>query len=223
MKKMIVLLLCAAMLLTLCACGEKKDAAPVQEVVEDAPRPLLGGWEKQEYTYLTVEVQELLEKATEKLVGASYTPVAFLATQVVAGRNYALLCRVAPVVPNPSETWAIVKLYEDAQGNVSLSDVIDSGVATHINGLAGGWSQCENPSITEEVKALFDKALNGYKGAALTPVALAATQVVAGTNYCFLCETDPVTVSTCGYAMVTVYADLKGNAEITDVAEFPAA
>lgn len=222
MKKMLVLLLCAALLLTLCACGGKKDAAPVQEVVEDAPRPLLGGWEKQEYTYLTVEVQELLEKATEGLVGARYIPVAFLATQVVAGRNYALLCRVAPVVAEPVETWAIVKLYEDPQGKVSLSDVIDSGVPTNINDLPGGWFQCENPSITEENKALFDKALEGYKGIALMPVALAATQVVAGTNYCFLCETDPVTASTCGYAMVTVYADLNGKAEITDVAEFPA-
>ena len=222
MKKMLVLLLCAALQLTLCACGGKKDAAPVQEVVEDAPRPLLGGWEKQEYTYLTVEVQELLEKATEGLVGARYIPVAFLATQVVAGRNYALLCRVAPVVAEPVETWAIVKLYEDPQGKVSLSDVIDSGVPTNINDLPGGWFQCENPSITEENKALFDKALEGYKGIALMPVALAATQVVAGTNYCFLCETDPVTASTCGYAMVTVYADLNGKAEITDVAEFPA-
>ena len=223
MKKMIVLLLCAALLLTLCACGQKKEEAPVQEVVEDAPRPLLGGWEKQEYTYLTVEVQELLEKATEGLVGARYIPVAFLATQVVAGRNYALLCRVAPVVAEPVESWAIVKLYEDPQGKVSLSDVIDSGVPTNINDLPGGWFQCENPSMTEENKALFDKALEGYKGVSLTPVALAATQVVAGTNYCFLCETDAVTATKGGYAMVTVYADLNGKAEITDVAAFPAA
>lgn len=240
MKKLIVMLLCAAMLLCLCACGQKPAEQPAAEeviaaeetVAEEAPAaeeaaagaaPILGGWTKADVVALTVEQQELLEKATEGLLGAKYIPVAFLGSQLVSGTNYALLCRVAPVTADPVETYAIVKLYQDLSGNVSLLDVTDSGVPTNINELPGGWAQCEAPIVTEELQALFDKAMEGYTGMGFRPVALIATQLVSGTNYCFFCESMPVDGGESGYAFVTVYKDLDGNAQITDVAPFTAA
>ena len=240
MKKLIVMLLCAAMLLCLCACGQKPAEQPAAEeviaaeetVAEEAPAaeeaaagaaPILGGWTKADVVALTVEQQELLEKATEGLLGVKYIPVAFLGSQLVSGTNYALLCRVAPVTADPVETYAIVKLYQDLSGNVSLLDVTDSGVPTNINELPGGWAQCEAPIVTEELQALFDKAMEGYTGMGFRPVALIATQLVSGTNYCFFCESMPVDGGESGYAFVTVYKDLDGNAQITDVAPFTAA
>ena len=240
MKKLIVMLLCAAMLLCQCACGQKPAEQPAAEeviaaeetVAEEAPAaeeaaagaaPILGGWTKADVVALTVEQQELLEKATEGLLGVKYIPVAFLGSQLVSGTNYALLCRVAPVTADPVETYAIVKLYQDLSGNVSLLDVTDSGVPTNINELPGGWAQCEAPIVTEELQALFDKAMEGYTGMGFRPVALIATQLVSGTNYCFFCESMPVDGGESGYAFVTVYKDLDGNAQITDVAPFTAA
>lgn len=240
MKKLIVMLLCAAMLLCLCACGQKPAEQPAAEeapaageviaaeepaAVEEAAADtaaILGGWTKADVVSLTVEQQELLQKATESLLGAKYIPVAFLGSQLVSGTNYALLCRVSPVTADPVETYAIVKLYKDLSGNVSLLDVTDSGVPTNINELPGGWQQCEAPTVTEELQAIFDKALEGYTGMGFKPVALAATQTVSGVNYCFFCESVPVDGSESGYAFVTVYKDLDGNAQITDVAPFNA-
>ena len=227
MKKLIVMLLCAAMLFALCACGQKPAEQPASaeaaaESAETVSVPVLGGWTRADVVALTVEQQELLEKATEGLLGARYIPVAFLGSQLVSGTNYALLCRVAPVTADPVETYAIVKLYKDLSGNVSLLEVNDSGVPTNINELPGGWQQCEAPIVNDELQALFDKAMEGYTGMGFRPVALIATQTVSGTNYCFFCESVPVDGGETGYSFVTVYKDLDGNAQITEVVPFSA-
>ena len=52
------------------------------------------------------------------------------------------------------------------------------------------------------------------------PVALLATQPVAGINYCILCQIVPVVPDPePGWALVYIYADLQGNAEIMNVYE----
>lgn len=80
--------------------------------------------------------------------------------------------------------------------------------------MAGGWTTPEDGTITEKAKAAFDKATKSG-GMAYTPVALVGTQVVAGTNYAFVC----IGKSTAQNAkpspyLVVVYADLEGNAKI---------
>ena len=88
--------------------------------------------------------------------------------------------------------------------------------------LSGGWAATEDIAVTEEAQEAFDKAMEStpLTGAELEPVALLATQVVAGTNYCILCrgrasvqEIDQVPF----YAMMYIYQDLEGNAEILDI------
>ena len=75
--------------------------------------------------------------------------------------------------------------------------------------------------MTDDAKTAFEKACETLTGADYTPVALLATQIVAGTNYRIICESRPaVPIPECGYVIVTVYADLEGNAEITDTIEF---
>ena len=57
--------------------------------------------------------------------------------------------------------------------------------------LAGGWQVGE--SANQQVMEGFDKAMENFLGASFEPDLLIATQVVAGTNYCFLCKQTPVT------------------------------
>lgn len=84
--------------------------------------------------------------------------------------------------------------------------------------LAGGWTHPEDTAITDEARAAFDKALEGFTGVAYEPVALIGTQVVAGMNYCFLCKATTVYPGAQPReALVYIYADLQGNAEITDI------
>ena len=84
--------------------------------------------------------------------------------------------------------------------------------------LVGGWELTEDAALTETAQSAFDKAMEGFAGVGYTPVALLGTQAVAGTNYCFLCEAALVYPGAQPYyALVYVYADLQGGAEISGI------
>lgn len=88
--------------------------------------------------------------------------------------------------------------------------------------MADGWQNVphEAAALPDDAQAAFDKALEGLDGAEYTPVTLLSTQVVAGMNYCTLCQITPVVPdATPSWALVYIYADLQGNAEITNVYE----
>ena len=93
---------------------------------------------------------------------------------------------------------------------------------SQVSRMAGGWEIIphEAEELTEDAQAAFDKAAEGLVGVKYTPVALMATQPVAGTNYCILCQVSPVVPEPeLEWALVYVYADLQGNAEIMNVYE----
>lgn len=86
--------------------------------------------------------------------------------------------------------------------------------------LSGGWEipAYEAAALPEDAQAAFDLATDGLDGAAYTPVALMGSQLVAGTNYCILCQITPIVPDAVpGWALVYIYADLEGNAEATNV------
>jgi len=84
--------------------------------------------------------------------------------------------------------------------------------------IVGGWTRAESPEISDDLRALFEDAAEELLGADYLPLALLETQLVAGMNYKFLCrETLVVPDAIPQYALVTVYVDLEGNAEITEV------
>ena len=76
----------------------------------------------------------------------------------------------------------------------------------------GGWTAAApaaEAELDETAAAAFAAVADGY-----TPAALLCTQVVAGTNYCFLCGNED------GLQLVYVYNDLNGNASVTDTVSF---
>ena len=116
MKKLIALLLVMLMMLT---------AASAET--------LSGGWTPSADPAVTEELQALFEKGTETLTGASYIPVAYLGSQVVAGRNHAFLCQMVTAYPGALETapaYAMVYLYEDLSGNVSILSIADFDIGS---------------------------------------------------------------------------------------------
>ena len=92
-----------------------------------------GGWEMipHEAEELPEDAQKAFDKAVEGLVGAKYTPVTLLATQLVAGTNYCILCQVSPVVPDPEPKWALVYIYADLQGNAEIMNVYELYIDRH--------------------------------------------------------------------------------------------
>lgn len=89
---------------------------------------LLGGWTVNTGdTTLDAnpEVKTALETALVGLTGAEYEAAAFLASQVVAGNNYLIFCRLTPVVPDPVPSFAVVKIYADLDGNAEITELTD--------------------------------------------------------------------------------------------------
>lgn len=93
---------------------------------------MVGGWEIQEAGPVPEEAIAALEKATEQMVGAEYTPVALLGTQVVAGINYCILCQVKPVVPDAVPAWALVYVYAGVDGSAEILNVYELYIDKHV-------------------------------------------------------------------------------------------
>ena len=113
MRKGIAILMILVLVVSAAACAFAEQTGKV------------GGWQAAADPTITEERQALLDKALEKLVGVNYVPVAYLGSQVVAGRNHAFLCQGTVVYPGAEPEWKILYLYEDLQGNVTVMNIAD--------------------------------------------------------------------------------------------------
>ena len=86
--------------------------------------------------------------------------------------------------------------------------------------LAGGWSATTDATVTDEIRAAFDKAVEGMVGSLLEPVAVLGTQVVAGINYCILCRSTAVVPDAVpSYVLVYLYEGVDGTTEILNIVD----
>ena len=199
-----------------------------------------GGWETNPdvpTSALSDEEQAVFDHAIEGYDGMELQPVCVLATQVVAGVNYAFLCQGSPTTANPEPGWYVVVVYENLEGACEVSSakqidvsepavVADDDLSDEAGAIVGGWTVA--PQITDDTITIPDKAaaafaLAGeeYVGMDLSPLALLATQVVAGTNYRVLCVGAPVVPNAeTRLFVVNVYEDLEGKAEYSNVSTF---
>ena len=226
MKKLLSVLLClslvAAGALVFAGCGRQNRGKETTDDTESKSE-ISGGWTSTGSPVITDDFRKVFEKAVSELDGVEYTPVAYLASQVVAGTNHCVLCKATPVVPDAKTTYAIVYFYEDMEGNAEITEIVsrNADAQSAEENILDSWTETESPEMTDDAKKALEKACETLTGAEYTPVALLATQVVAGTNYRMICESRPsVPFPECGYVIVTVYADLEGNAEIIDTIEF---
>ncbi len=232
-KKLCVLLLAVAMILGISACGSNdQESESAADTDAEQTEAVSGGWElyDNEANELPEDVQSAFDKAVEQFEGSDLKPLAYIASQVVAGTNYMILCEVETVMEEPVQSYQMVVIYADLQGNAEITQVNDFDLNAYVDGgsadvsaeqLSGGWTVAEDRAsavIPQDAKDIFDKAAAELDGNELEPMVLLGTQVVAGTNYAFLCHSTLQTEETInGIQVVTVYADLEGNAEITNI------
>ncbi len=211
------------------------DTEEPAENTEPEPLPVLGAglvgsWDvkdAQPEAALPDDVKAAFDTATAKLLGVDYVPVAYLGSQVVAGTNYAVLCKKTAVAPDAETSLAVLIIYKDLDDDASVLYVNDfdftaaSPSETPSAQLAGGWSIPEEYAVIElpeEAKAAFDKASEGFVGNRLEPIAYLGTQLVSGSNYAVLCRSTLATnppVSSIQVAII--YEDLEGNASFSDI------
>lgn len=198
--------------------------------VDKSEKEKVGGWQSCDgYTQLLAE-EDLtrFEKAVEGLVGVGYTPVQVIATQLVNGTNYAYLAQGTTITANPKKSFYIVKITEDAQGNIDLASAMEIEpdyilTASEDNETQlGGWKATSTgkPGMfsEQEAQASFEKAMESYTGMKFNPIVLIAKQVVNGTNYVGLVRGETVTQNPeTKIYVVQWHADLDGSAKIDDV------
>ena len=231
LKKLSVVLLAFVLLFVMAAFGSSDQTSENTSETETS-EPVAGGWElfDNKTNVLPEDVQASFDKASETFTGSELKPVAYVASQVVAGTNYMILCEAATTTEQPKTSYQMVIVYADLEGKAEITQMKEFDLTAYVEGdsteisaekLAGGWEPAEDRSsvvIPQEAKDVFDKAAGNLDGNELEPMALLGTQVVAGTNYAFLCFSTLQTEETInGIQVVTVYEDLDGNAEITNI------
>lgn len=230
MNKYTLLICTAALAAVLTACDNSSGGAEPNSAVSEpqetatADIPLCGGWQQAESPEITPEIKEMVNKAFIGYDGVGYIPVTYLASQVVAGTNHAVLCRACGTQLDTEEYYAIVKIYQNLKNEYKVLNILNSPVKTNISSetnLAGGWRQASSPVVTDELRGMFAGAFKPPADAEYKPLALLSTQVVSGMNYCFFCEkTTDKAPNASGYAFVYLYRDAQGHTEITDIVHF---
>lgn len=102
-----------------------QQQAEKEKVITAWGETAAGGWEAAADPAVSDEVRALFDKAVNGLTGVNYVPAAYLGTQVVAGRNHAILCQATTVYPGAAPRWVIMYLYEDLNGAVTITDITD--------------------------------------------------------------------------------------------------
>lgn len=225
MKKALCLLLLGA--LALCCAGCAKNNTDKKDIVnESSPQINDGG-----YTVETAIAGSIPENAksafnaaTQNLEGVSYTPLALIGRQVVAGTNYLFL-----VKSDKTSKFEVLTVYEPldasaritATSNFVLSDYLkdcESTPAKEVN--VGGTrvpSEGGMTSMPQELGTATSEAFSKYENVKLEPLACLGSQVVAGTNYIMLCRGTPEGSTVSNVYVVKIYNSLDGSSSVISV------
>ena len=179
---------------------------------------IVGGWSiNYDSTSLSKnsDAKSAFLKARKKVTDTKIQPIAFLGSQVVAGKNYCFLCKITATSSNARPEIALVYVYEDLKGNTEIT-----GYQTIIGKLLpGGFSANDGKfklGNNKAVKKAYKKAMkdnaDGYE-----PIAYLGDQVVAGSNYMILARGKGTDEVDKGLYLIIIYADLNGNAEINRI------
>jgi len=140
------------------------------------------------------EIATAFAELGSQLIGAEYTPIAYLGKQLVNGTNYAILAE--QTILAGKDTKNIVLLIFNAKERagqlpevtlVNIERVLEGGAAF------GGVAIDVQTEIPAEAKAALDSVLTTFVGSTVKPFALLASQVVKGINYVFAATVAPST------------------------------
>jgi len=71
---------------------------------------------------ISPEDKAVFVDAFEKFVGVKYEPVA-VATQIVAGTNYAFFCNATPAYPGATPSPAMVTVFRSLEGHSNITHI----------------------------------------------------------------------------------------------------
>ena len=149
------------------------------------------------------------------LIGAEYTPIAYLGSQIVNGVNHAVLAEQL-LIDGKDTKNVVVVIFNERGENITLASierVLESG------GEAGGVVVDVHTDMTAEAKANLDAGLEGFVGSKVDAFAQLGTQVVKGINYFYAAELTPVTADPVKRVALVIANSMTGELSFTDMLE----
>lgn len=147
------------------------------------------------------------------LIGAEYTFIAYLGSQVVNGTNHAVLAE--QLLTTGKDTKNVVVMIFNEKGMdctlVNIERVVEGGVT-----LGGTYVNVET-NLDEEDLDVFNRALEGYVGAKITPFALLGSQVTVGTNYMYAALFENMSLNGKGKVVLVTVNDVTHTVQIVDL------
>jgi hypothetical protein len=177
---------------------------------------MLGSWKINiDLNGMPQKVATAMGKLSEQLMGAEYTPIAYLGSQQVNGINHAVLAEQLVVTGKDTKNVVVIifneKPNEMEYSLVNIERVVESG------GQMGGITVEVKTDIPAEAKEAFAKCFEGFVGSKVDPFALLGTQIVKGTNYIFAAEVTPVTPDPETKVAVVIVNAMTGDIAFTDM------
>lgn len=157
-------------------------------------------------------------KLSEQLIGAEYTPIAYLGSQVVNGTNHAVLAEQLITTGKDTKNVVVVifneKPVKDALPEVTLVNierVLESGAPI------GGIKVEPTTNMPEDALKDFNEVMEGFLGSKVEPFAYLGSQVVKGTNYYFAAELTPVVQNPKSSVAIVVVNALSDQVSFVDI------
>ena len=192
----------------------------------------VGSWQvnkKASAVKLPKAVKKAFKDATKKYAGVIFVPMAYYGKQVVSGTNYVLICKATTVTKKPVTSLKKVTIYVNLKGKAKITGVKNFNLASYaknksyvVSTAPGSWLVPKNHSVATDMPKTavraFKKATKNHDGNQLEPIAYLGKQIVAGTNYMFLCHGKTTTKEPVNLIqVVTVNQNLKGKATIKSI------
>jgi hypothetical protein len=139
------------------------------------------------------KVATAMGKLNEYLLGAEYTPIAYLGSQIVNGTNHAVLAEQLILSGKDTKNVVLI-IFNEKPSDIDLTLVNIERVVEGGFGM-GATVVDVKTDIPADAKAVLDAQLAGFIGSNVEPFALLATQVVKGVDYIFAAEATSVTAN----------------------------
>lgn len=238
MKKILNILLIVMISIGISACKSQNETIKKEEKeepmieIEDIKKEEenLGGWnvyQEEPVFQTTQEGMEVMELALKDIKeDVSYRPFIELGTQIASGKNYMYLAYENDKSKSPSTNLVVITAYKDLQGNVSLLHINPFNILGMMNAkqnedAVGAWKENENlvkADLPESAQNAFDGATKDLLGANYEPIALLATQVIAGERLAILAKQTMVTANpTTNLVIMFIYSGFDKTNSIENI------
>lgn len=178
---------------------------------------MLGSWKiNVDVNGMPQKVATAVGKLSEQLMGAEYTPIAYLGSQNVNGTNHAVLAEQLIITGKDTKN-VVVLIFNEKPNEMECSLVNIERVVESSGGALGGIAVDVKTEIPEDARDSFTKCFEGFVGSKVEPFALLGTQVVKGTNYIFAAQVTSVTAEPEVKASILIVNALTGEISFTDM------